>query len=107
MKVVALKDLNLGGIGIVAVTKNKGDVFELPDEQPVGGKILFYNEFGTGKKLPLVLGIDISVVEEPLPPDKKVLVTDQGKTKDKVGSYMFVGAIVVLSYIAYKVIVKK
>jgi hypothetical protein len=165
MKVVALKDLNLGGIGIVAVTKKKGDVFEVPDTQPVGGKILFYNEFGTGKKLPLVLGTDISVLEEnnqnPLPPDRKVkarllkeiqlsgisgpnkvgdiievrvpiggnkvyvrsgstgreieltigtdveLVTDKGITKEKLGSYMFVGAIIILSYIAYKLIKEK
>jgi hypothetical protein len=171
MKVVALKDLNLGGTGIVAVTKKKGDVFELPDTQPVGGKIYFYNELGTGKKLPLVLGTDISVLEEnnqnPLPPDRKVkarllkdfgtkgmlgtfigskgdiidvqvrdgvdgsnkvyifnvstgkndrefiigtdveLVTDKGITKEKLGSYMFVGAIIILSFIAYKLIKEK
>ena len=102
MKVVALKDLNLGGIGIVAVTKKKGDVFELPDEQPVGGKILFYNELGTGKKLPLVLGTDINIVEE----NKDSGMDEESKRKQQ-GKYIFIGGALLLTYLIYKIIKSK
>jgi len=102
MKVVALKDLNLGGIGIVAVTKKKGDVFEVPDTQPVGGKILFYDEFGTGKKLPLVLGTDISIVEE-----NKDSVMDEDSKRKKQGKLIFLGGALLLTYLVYKIIKSK
>ncbi len=98
MKVVALKDLNLGGIGIVAVTKKKGDVFELSDTQPVGGKILFYDELGTGKKLPLVLGTDINIVD-----DTDSIKDDDLKRKQQ-GKFIFLTGALMLTYLIYKII---
>lgn len=102
MKVVALKDLNLGGIGIVAVTKKKGDVFELPDTQPVGGKVLFYNEFGTGKRLPLVLGTDINIVEGSN--DNKDSVKDDDLKRKQQGKLIFLTGALMLTYLVYKII---
>lgn len=102
MKVVALKDLNLGGIGIVAVTKKKGDVFELPDTQPVGGKVLFYNEFGTGKRLPLVLGTDINIVEDSN--DNKDSVKDDDLKRKQQGKLIFLTGSLMLTYLVYKII---
>ena len=102
MKVVALKDLNLGGIGIVAVTKKKGDVFEVSDTQPVGGKILFYDEFGTGKKLPLVLGTDVNITED----DTDSVMDEESKRKQK-GKYIFIGGALLLTYLVYKIIKSK
>jgi hypothetical protein len=102
MKVVALKDLNLGGTGIVAVTKKKGDIFELPDIQPVGGKVLFYNEFGTGKRLPLVLGTEINIVEE-----NQVSAIDEESKRKQQGKYIFLAGGLLLTYLIYKIIKSK
>lgn len=102
MKVVALKDLNLGGIGIVAVTKKKGDVFELPDTQPIGSKVLFYNEFGTGKKLPLTLGTDINIVE-----DDTDSIKDEDSKRKQQGKFIFIGGALLLTYLVYKIIKSK
>lgn len=95
MKVIALKDLNLGGTGIVAVTKKKGEVFEIPDTQPFGGKIVFYNELGTGKKLPLTLGTDINIVED---------VKNEDLKAKKQGTLIFLGGALLLTYLIYKII---
>ena len=102
MKVIALKDLNLGGIGIVAVTKKKGDVFAVSDTQPVGGKILFYDELGTGKKLPLVLGTDVNIIE-----DDTDSVKDEDLKRKKQGKLIFLGGALLLTYLVYKIIKSK
>lgn len=95
MKVVALKDLNLGGTGIVAVTKKKGEVFEISDTQPFGSKILFYTQLGTGQKLPLTLGTDINIVED--------AQNDNLRAK-KQGTFIFLGGALLLTYLIYKII---
>jgi hypothetical protein len=100
MKVKALKDLNLGGRGIVAQTKKKGDIFEISDNQPVGGKTFYYEDAIYKDKVPLVLGQDIELVigDEP----KKAIVT-----KEEKGGVLFYGALAVLGYIVYRVLTTK
>ena len=102
MKVEALRDLNLGGIGIVAVTKKKGDVFEISDTQPIGGKVLFYDELGTGKKLPLVLGTDIKIVEDSN--DNKDSVKNEDLKRKQQGKFIFLTGALMLTYLIYKII---
>jgi hypothetical protein len=106
MKVKALKDLNLGGTGIVAVTYKKGDIFDIPDTQPIGGKIVFYTEMGTSKKLPLILGEDVLIVVENPTGDVKQIY-DKDIQKAKIGSYMFVGGTLLLTYLVFKIIKSK
>ena len=98
MKVVALKDLNLGGTGIAPVTIKKGDTFIISDTQPDGGNIVFYNELGTGKKLPLVLGTDIDIIEDVGNLESRI------NTKKQYGSLMFVGGGLLLLYLVYKIV---
>lgn len=118
MKVRALKDLNLGGTGIVAVTFKKGDIFDIDDNQPegfvIGSKgVVYYTQtgmigapVGTLKKLPLVLGQDVEIFTDNTGTNTKPIY-DSDIKKEKMGSYMFVGGILLLTYIVYKIIKTK
>jgi hypothetical protein len=95
-KVRALRDLNLGGRGIVAVTKKQGDIFFINDNQPLGGKTLYYKTLLHDSKVPLVLGQDIELVNDN--PIESIV------TKKQTGSLLFSGGLLALGYIVYKVI---
>jgi hypothetical protein len=95
-KVRALRDLNLGGRGIVAVTKKQGDIFFINDNQPLGGKTLYYKTLLHDSKVPLVLGQDIELVNDN--PIESIV------TKKQTGSLLFYGGLLALGYIVYKVI---
>ena len=95
-KVRALRDLNLGGRGIVAVTKKKGEIFYINENQPDGGKTLYYEDALWKDRVPLVLGQDIELVNDN--PIKSIV------TKEKTGSLLFYGGLLALGYIVYKVI---
>jgi hypothetical protein len=100
MKVRALRDLNLGGRGIVAQTKKKGEIFYINDNQPLGGKILYYKTLLHDSKVSLVLGQDIELVVGDDP--QKAIVT-----KEEKGGLLFYGALAVLGYIVYRVLTTK
>lgn len=118
MKVRALKDLNLGGTGIVAVTYKKGDIFDIDDNQPAGfvlgsKGVVFYTQTGmigapkgTLKQVPLVIGQDIEILTDNSGTNTKPIY-DSDIKKEKMGSYMFVGGILLLTYIVYKIIKTK
>lgn len=115
MKVRALKDLNLGGTGIVADTYKKGDIFDIENQGFVfGGKgVVYYTQtgligapVGTLKKLPLVLGEDVEILWDDSGTNTKPIY-DSDIKKEKMGSYMFVGGILLLTYIVYKIIKTK
>lgn len=90
MKAKLLKEIQLSGIS----GPNKvGEIIEV--RVPDGGNKVYVRSASTGKEIELIIGTDVE------------LVTDEGITKQKLGSYMFVGAIIILSYIAYKLIKEK
>ena len=97
-KVRALRDLNLGGRGIVAETKKQGDIFFINDNQPLGGggKTLYYKTLLHDSEVPLVLGQDIELVNDN--PIESIV------TKKQTGSLLFYGGLLALGYIVYKVI---
>jgi hypothetical protein len=97
-KVRALRDLNLGGRGIVAQTKKQGDIFFINDNQPLGGggKTLYYKTLLHDSEVPLVLGQDIELVNDN--PIESIV------TKKQTGSLLFYGGLLALGYIVYKVI---
>jgi hypothetical protein len=100
-KVRALRDLNLGGRGIVAQTKKKGDIFFINDNQPLGGggKTLYYKTMLHDSEVPLVLGQDIELVNDnPI----ESIVTNEQK-----GSLLFYGGLLALGYIVYKIVTTK
>lgn len=90
MKAKLLKEIQLSGIS----GPNKvGEIIEV--RVPDGGNKVYVRSASTGKEIELIIGTDVE------------LVTDEGITKQKLGSYMFVGAIIILSFIAYKLIKEK
>jgi hypothetical protein len=100
MRVRALRDLNLGGRGIVAQTKKKGEIFFINDNQPLGGQTLYYKTLLHDSKVPLIVGQDIELVigDEP----QKAIVT-----KEEKGGLLFYGALAILGYIVYRVLTTK
>ena len=100
-KVRALRDLNLGGRGIVAQTKKQGDIFFINDNQPLGGggKTLYYKTMLHDSEVPLVLGQDIELVNDN--PIESIV------TKKQTGSLLFYGGLLALGYIVYKIVTTK
>ena len=100
-KVRALRDLNLGGRGIVAQTKKQGDIFFINDNQPLGGggKTLYYKTLLHDSEVPLVLGQDIELVNDN--PIESIV------TKKQTGSLLFYGGLLALGYIVYKIVTTK
>lgn len=92
VKARLLKDF--GTKGMTGFGGSKGDII---DVQVVygGNKVYAFNPSTGMDNIALIIGTDVE------------LVTDKGITKEKLGSYMFVGAIIILSYIAYKLIKEK
>lgn len=90
MKAKLLKEIQLSGIS----GPNKvGEIIEV--RVPDGGNKVYVRSASLGKEIELIIGTDVE------------LVTDEGITKQKLGSYMFVGGILLLSFIAYKLIKEK
>jgi hypothetical protein len=98
-RVRALRDLNLGGRGIVATMYKKGEIFFINENQPLG-KTLYYKTLLHDSKVPLVLGQDIELVIGDDP--QKAIVT-----KEQKGGLLFYGALAVLGYIVYRVLTTK
>jgi hypothetical protein len=94
MQVRALRELNLGGRGIVARIVKKGEIFEISANQPLGGKTYYYEDTMAESKIPLVLGQDIELVTSEI-------------TKQQKGGLLFYGALAILGYIVYKVVTTK
>ena len=90
MKAKLLKEIQLSGI---SGPSKVGEIIEV--RVPDGGNKVYVRSPSTGKEIELIIGTDVE------------LVTDEGITKQKLGSYMFVGSIIILSFIAYKLIKEK
>lgn len=102
MKVKALKDLNLAGRGIATEVVKKGEIFEISDSQPIGGKTWYYESKITKEKVPLVVGQDIEYLTDNSGTNTKPIY-DSDIKKEKMGRVLFFGALIVLGYIVYKV----
>ena len=93
MKARLLKDFGTKGT-IGGFIGSKGDIIYV-QVRDGSNKVYSFNP-STGKdNLEFIIGTDVE------------LVTDKGITKEKLGSYMFVGAIIILSFIAYELIKEK
>jgi hypothetical protein len=93
VKARLLKDFGTKGT-LGGFIGSKGDIIDV-QVRDGGNKVYTFNS-STGKNdLEFVIGTDVE------------LVTDKGITKEKLGSYMFVGGILLLTYIAYKLIKEK
>jgi hypothetical protein len=93
VKARLLKDFGTKGT-IGGFIGSKGDIIDV-QVRDGGNKVYTFNS-STGKNdREFIIGTDVE------------LVTDKGITKEKLGSYMFVGGILLLTYIAYKLIKEK
>jgi hypothetical protein len=93
VKARLLKDFGTKGT-IGGFIGSKGDIIDV-QVRDGGNKVYTFNS-STGKNdREFIIGTDVE------------LVNDKGITKEKLGSYMFVGAIIILSFIAYKLIKEK
>jgi len=93
VKARLLKDFGTKGT-IGGFIGSKGDIIDV-QVRDGGNKVYIFN-VSTGKNdREFIIGTDVE------------LITDKGITKEKLGSYMFVGGIIILSYIVYKLIKEK